>query len=223
MPSHGRRRGRDGAGEDSSGTDEAPATTPEQDGEIEIVEVVGMDEPAATAGATEPGPAPPEPSGDPTVAEGERDRYRDLLLRTRADFDNFQKRTAREADRLRATATADLLQRLLPVLDNLQRALGHAAPSDDPVQQGVALIHQQLLDVLSKEGLEALDTLGATFDPRLHEAVEVLEVEGLEPGTIVEEMLKGYRFRDRLLRPALVKVVAGGGAVEGRPDTETET
>jgi molecular chaperone GrpE len=194
--------------------DEAPDDDP-----IEILEVVGVDE---TTGAEVEDPAAGRPegagaphrAGDPQAlneALKEKDKYYDLLLRKQAEFENFRKRMEKERDEFRQNATVDLVKRLLPVLDNLERAIGTGQHGGvDALHQGVALIHQQILEVLRKEGVQTLEALGAPFDPRLHEAVEVLAGTGFEPGVVMEEVQKGYILNDRLLRPALVKVSAGG-------------
>jgi len=201
---------------------EEPETSEPQGDEdgIEILEVVGVDETTGSAPSRpavhEPAPHPPragaaapDQSRDLQEALQAKDRYYDLLLRTQAEFDNFRKRTEKERDELRATAAADLLKLLFPVLDNLERALLTSEGTQHPLRQGVALIHQQLLEILRKGGVQAMETLGARFDPRLHEAVEVLDVDGFEEGMILEEMQKGYLFHGRMLRPAMVKVASG--------------
>jgi molecular chaperone GrpE len=182
---------------------------------IEIIEVVGVDETTGVAAPAAEPKAPPErrSAGHPHALEAalrEKDKYYDLLLRKQAEFDNFRKRSDREREEFRAAAAADLVRRLLPVLDNLDRALRTEAEGGS-LRQGVTLIQQQLLEVLRKEGVRALDALGAPFDPRLHEAVEVVDVEGFEQGVILEEVQKGYTLHDRLLRPAAVKVASGKG------------
>jgi len=106
----------------------------------------------------------------------------------------------------------EVLKRFLPILDNMERALRASEGSKDPLFKGIELVHQQFLDLLKKEGVVPIDALGARFDPRLHEAVEVLDVPGFESDVILEEMQKGYAYNDRLLRPALVKVASGKGA-----------
>src|SRR5262249_40399717 len=103
----------------------------------------------------------------------------------------------------------DLLKRFLPILDNMERALKASEGSKDPLFKGIELVHQQFLDLLKKEGVQPIDALGARFDPRLHEAVEVRDVPGFEADVVLGEMQKGYTFNDRLLRPALVRVTSG--------------
>ena len=200
---------------------------------IEILEVVGVDE---TTGAekdrpghrSRPGPAAvrhPEPEKTSAPAGGrdleealrDKEKYYDLLLRKQAEFDNYRKRMERERDEWANGAVRDALKRLLPVLDNMERALRASEGSRDSLYQGIELVHQQFLDLLKKEGLTPIDALGARFDPRLHEAVEVLSGTGFEPDVVLEEMQKGYTHNGRLLRPALVKVAAGTGGSSGDP------
>jgi molecular chaperone GrpE len=191
---------------------------------IEILEVVGVDETTGTV-KEKPGPGEPtfgrkpaRPLPDPPTASHEleealrdKDKYYDLLLRKQADFENFRKRMERERDEAGTVAVRDVLKRLLPVLDNMERALRVSEGSKDPLFKGIGLVHQQFLDLLKKEGVVPIDALGARFDPRLHEAAEVLDVPGFAPEVVLEEMQKGYTYNDRLLRPALVKVASGRG------------
>jgi molecular chaperone GrpE len=148
----------------------------------------------------------PTAGTSPALAE-ERDRLREQLLRTAAEFDNFRKRTERERRDLAEAAAADLIRDLLPVLDDFQRAL--AAPGwhdQDGARRGVELIHRQLLEVLRKRGVEPFETVGHRFDPQWHEAVAT-EPAGTRPdGEITAEVRRGYRLGQRLLRPAQVKV-----------------
>jgi molecular chaperone GrpE len=177
-----------------------PAKDPEPDESqgddaIEILEVVGVDEATgiapAEAGEPEqkPSPAAIEPPlpGETTALEEavrDKDRYYDLLLRKQAELDNFRKRSARERGEAGVAAAAELLRVLLPVMDNLDRALTTSEGSDNPLRQGIVMIQQQLLDVLKKEGLKALDTKGKHFDPHLHERPSLGRVSsGRDPKT----------------------------------------
>jgi molecular chaperone GrpE len=144
-------------------------------------------------------------------AERQRDEYYDLLVRKTAEFDNFRKRTERERQNLADAAAADLIGELLPLVDDLERAL-QADASDESAgayRRGVELIHKQLLDVLRKRGVRPLETLGADFDPYYHQAVSHEPVTGRRDGEIIEEFRRGYMLNDRLLRPAMVKVAKG--------------
>jgi molecular chaperone GrpE len=150
-------------------------------------------------------------AGEGTEAERQRDQYYDLLLRKSAEFDNFRKRTERERQTLADAAAADLLSELLPLVDNLERAL-RAEPGDEgagPYRRGVELIHQQLLDVLRKRGVRPIETEGTDFDPYYHQAVSHEPAEGRRDGEVIEEFSRGYMLGDRLLRPAMVKVAKG--------------
>jgi molecular chaperone GrpE len=146
----------------------------------------------------------------------EREEWADLARRLRADFDQFRRRTREEALELRRTAAVDLLRELLPVLDNLERALAAPAAEDggEALRQGVVLTRDQLFAVLAAAGLEPIPAVGRPFDPELHEALERVEGDG-ETGpeggfagelVIVEEFRRGYLGRGKLLRPSLVKV-----------------
>jgi len=185
----------------------------QDDDDIEILEVIGIDDDAPPPGSEEEDDAPGGPQDD-RLAEAESepapsdDRVRESLLRLQADFDNYRKRVAREQDEYRQYANAGLLERLLPILDNFERALGREAESEryDPFRDGIALIYRQLLEQLRKAGLRPLESLGEAFDPNVHEAVETEAAVDVSPNTVIGELQRGYRFHDRLLRPAMVKV-----------------
>ncbi len=199
--------------------------------EIEILEVVGVDGESGAAPAEEEVEVVFDEKGEPDEAppaspEAKEDAAsRERLIRLQADFENLKKRIEREREDFYRHATGCLVARLLPVLDGLERALasGSAAAAGEGLRDGVALIHRQLLDELRKEGLRPVEALGQPFDPELHEAVATDASCGLPPGTVVEELRRGYLFHDRLLRPALVRVSvealppADGG--EGREES----
>ncbi len=138
--------------------------------------------------------------------EQEKSALRDQLLRKVAEFDNFRKRTEREKKDAYVNASMDVVNSMLPVLDALDRAVSASAPAGSEVQKGVELIHKQLQETLGKLGLSRMETAGQKFDPHLHHAVEMVESAEHEDQTIVEEFQRGYFFRDRLLRPAMVRV-----------------
>ena len=137
----------------------------------------------------------------------ERDSFKDQFLRAVADFDNYRKRIERERRELSEYAAADVLRELLPIIDNLERALQAPAAADaDGFRRGVELIHKQMLDLLRKRGVSSIDALGADFDPNVHQAV-IHEPSGEHrDGEVMEELLRGYKLGDRLRRPAMVKV-----------------
>jgi molecular chaperone GrpE len=156
--------------------------------------------------------APPDeqPHLDAAQLRQERDEYYDRLLRKTAEFDNYRKRTDRERQQLAEAAAADLLEELLPLVDDMERALKADLGSDaSTIHQGVELIHKQLLETLRKRGVTPIESLGADFDPHFHMAVTHEPVEGHRDGEVVEEFRRGYMLGDRLLRPAMVKVAKG--------------
>jgi molecular chaperone GrpE len=148
----------------------------------------------------------------------ERDQAKDQYIRLLADFDNFRKRTAREAERLRQTATESLLRDLLPILDNLDLALRHAAP-DDPLGEGVQMVLNQFRDVLAARGVEAIPATGEAFDPAVHEALSQTPSEEHPSGVVIMEYQRGYRIGGYVLRPAKV-VVSSGPAEPAEPDAD---
>ncbi len=154
---------------------------------------------------------PPSPVGDPdpdvTPLQRERDELYDRLLRLTAEFDNFRKRTERERREHAEWAAADLLGDVLAVLDDVERALTVPSPAEaKPYRDGVELIHKQLVDLVRKRGVKPIDTTGHTFDPALHQAVAYDESPGAADGEILDELRRGYRLGERLLRPAMVRV-----------------
>lgn len=138
----------------------------------------------------------------------ERDQLRDRLLRTTAEFDNYRKRVERDRREMADRAAESLLLDLLPILDDLERALAAETTGEgaDPYRRGVEIIHKQLLDLLGRRGVTPLDALGADFDPHLHQAVTSEPADGHRDGEVVEVLRKGYVLNERLLRPAMVKV-----------------
>jgi molecular chaperone GrpE len=141
----------------------------------------------------------------------QRDDYYDRLLRKTAEFDNFRKRTERERQMLADTAAADLLQDLLPLVDDLERALKTEAGSEgaEAYRRGVELIHRQLSELLRKRGVRPIETEGGAFDPHFHQAVAYEPSGEHQEGEIIEEFRRGYLLGDRLLRPSMVKVAKG--------------
>jgi molecular chaperone GrpE len=135
----------------------------------------------------------------------EKDELQDRLLRTTAEFENFRWRAERERCEYLQFAAGDLVREILPALDDFERALQHET-SDREYAKGVELIYQRLSDTLRKMGLEPIETAGARFDPTVHEAVQRVETEEAEDQTVLSEFQKGYTFRGKLLRPAMVRV-----------------
>jgi molecular chaperone GrpE len=144
------------------------------------------------------------------AAEQQRDLYLALLQRTRADFENYQKRMQRDLAEERRYAHAAFARELLPILDNLQRALDAARQEGEkgPLIQGVTLVQTQLLDIFRRFGITPIDAQGQPFDPRLHEAVLEEPRADVPAGTVLRVLEPGYRLHDRILRPARVVVAA---------------
>ena len=156
-----------------------------------------------------------EPEDELTVAQRERGEYLALAQRTQADFENYRKRAARDAAAAGERAKSGLVRELLPVVDNLERALDVVAAGerdesrpDDHLADGVRLVHSELVSVLARNGVEAFDPRGEKFDPELHEALSMRAEDGAEPGTVLDVVEKGYRLNGTVLRPARV-VVSG--------------
>lgn len=167
-------------------------------------------EPAAPAEPVAVVPPTPEQIEELKVRAAKADEHWDRLLRTTADFDNFKKRAARERLEAIQFASLVLLQKLLPVLDHFEMAQAAVQTAKDQnassLQAGIAMIQQQLKNVLAESGLEEIDAAGKPFDPALHEAVSQQEAAGVPEGQVVQQIRKGYKLRDRLLRPAAVVV-----------------
>jgi molecular chaperone GrpE len=148
-----------------------------------------------------------EASDDPlATAERERDEYLDLARRSQADFENYRKRAAREAAAAGERAKSGLVRELLPIVDNLERALASAEEGEQHLAEGVRLVHAELIAVLERNGVEQFDPAGDRFDPAEHEALSV-RADG-EPGMVLDVVEKGYRANGTVLRPARV-VVSG--------------
>ncbi|MCL5982793.1 MAG: nucleotide exchange factor GrpE [Firmicutes bacterium] len=141
------------------------------------------------------------------------------LQRLQADFDNYRKRVRAEMQDWATHSLCDLVRELLPVIDNLERAK-QAAGTTEALLAGVDLVHKQFVSVLEKYGLNMIEACGIQFDPSLHHAI--MQVEGAEPeNTVVEELQKGYRLKDRVLRASLVKVAGRAAAAENEQEQET--
>lgn len=141
-------------------------------------------------------------------AEAERDRLKDQLLRVAADFDNFRKRTKKDIEHAERRAKEDVLREILPVIDNLERAVQAAQGATDvaSVVTGIEMVLKGFEDASGRIGLEKISSLGQRFDPTVHDAFQQQESAEHPPGTILAEYQPGYRLGDRLLRPAMVVV-----------------
>jgi molecular chaperone GrpE len=150
----------------------------------------------------------PEPEDELTQAKRERDEYLVLAQRNQADFENYRKRAAKETAAAGRRARSGLIGELLPVVDNLERALASAGEQEEHLADGVRLVHSELVAVLARNGVEQFDPAGQKFDPSFHEALSTREAEGAEPGVVLDVVEKGYSLDETVLRPARVVVSA---------------
>jgi molecular chaperone GrpE len=148
---------------------------------------------------------------DADELQRQRDDYYDRLLRQTAEFDNYRKRVDRDRQSMSDAVTADVVRDLLPLVDDLERALKADTGADgaEAYRRGVELIHRQLLEILRKRGVTPIEALGADFDPHFHQAIAHEAAEGRREGEVIDEFGRGYMLGDRLLRPAIVKVAKG--------------
>ena len=164
-----------------------------------------VDQPAQSAGEE----GPKSGSGETLAeAQAEANRLKDALLRTAADYDNFRKRTRRELEEARRNGREDLLKALLPVFDNLERAIQSAQRSSDvkAMTEGLSMVQRQFIDALGREGIARVATIGKPFDPSVHEAIQQVETSDHDAGTVIAEVQPGYTQGERLLRAAMVVV-----------------
>jgi molecular chaperone GrpE len=191
------------------------------DEEVVEAELVEDEESSAGPGSPEDGAADQverdldelnerRPQTPPPDLKRERDEYLELAQRTKADFENYRKRVAKENSDALARGKADLARQLLPALDNLERALaaGRDPSAHDALVDGVAMVRGELQDRLAAAGVESFDPTGERFDPQLHEALSTMPSEGTEAGVVLETVEKGYRLNGQVLRPARVVVSA---------------
>lgn len=173
--------------------------------ERELPPADGDDRPSET----DPSVTAPEEASGPAAElqklKAERDSLLDRLARTQAEFENARRRSAKEQQDFRDYASADAIKALLPVIDSFERALQVRSEPGD-FRNGVELIYKQLQDVLTKLGVRAIPAKGEPFDPRFHEAIEMVETTDAPDHQVLEELQRGYKVKDRLLRPAMVKV-----------------
>ena len=161
------------------------------------------DEPAPQSVGTV---APEEPQSELERVRAERAAYLDRLARLQAEFDNFRKRNAKAQQEYRDYALADALKALLPILDSLDNALKTNAASLEDFHAGIELIDKQFHDALAKLGVQPVPTEGELFDPNVHQAIQMVDTDQAEDNHVLDELQRGYRLKDRLLRPAMVRV-----------------
>jgi molecular chaperone GrpE len=172
----------------------------EQDPQVEKEYDEARAEAADDAASDMPADAPAEP--DPAADAA---RYLDLAQRTQAELENFRKRAARDVAQAGERTKARLIRELLPVLDNLERALATANPEEDHLAEGVRLVHVELLGTLERNGIKAFDPAGEPFDPTVHEAISMREGDN-GSGLVLDVVEKGYKLGDAVIRPARVVV-----------------
>jgi molecular chaperone GrpE len=155
--------------------------------------------------AAEVGAASGGAASDVEKVKAERDALLDRLARLQAEFDNARKRAVREQQEFREFAAADVIKNILPTLDSFERALKAGGDSND-FRNGIELIYRQFQDALQKIGVQPMVAMGQPFDPRVHEAVEMVDTTDVPDHHILDELQRGYKYKDRLLRPAMVRV-----------------
>jgi molecular chaperone GrpE len=149
---------------------------------------------------------------DPTAGlQADLDRFRDLALRSQADFENYKKRSAREKEEAIKYANSSLLERLVGIIDNFELGLAAAKEqgADSPIYSGMVLVQKQLNDLLAENGLQPIEAEEKPFDPNMHEAIAHEPSDQYPEGVVVRQIRRGYRYKDRLLRPAKVVVSSG--------------
>jgi molecular chaperone GrpE len=152
-------------------------------------------------------PVSAENKSEVDTLKAERDQLLDRLARLQAEFENARRRMSQEQQSFREYASADTIKALLPVLDSFERALKSSSESEKAeFRNGVELIYKQLQDALTKAGLQPIVAKGEQFDPHVHEAIEMVETEDAPDHEVLEELQRGYRLKQRLLRPAMVRV-----------------
>lgn len=188
-------------GQDTGSNDFAGALRPEDlDRELPTAESGEGSAPASIP--DRPGVSAPS---ETEKLKSERDALLDRLARLQAEFDNARKRAVREQQDFREFAAADVIRNILPTMDSFERALKAGGDSSD-FRSGVELIYRQLQDALQKAGVQPIAAVGQAFDPRLHEAIEMVDTTAVPDHQVMEELQRGYKYKERMLRPAMVKV-----------------
>ena len=171
--------------------------------EHELPAAEGGEETASASGAGKP--VEVSAASETEKLKAERDALLDRLARLQAEFDNARKRAVREQQEFREFAAADVIKNFLPILDSFERALKAGGDSTD-FRDGVELIYRQFQDALQKIGVQPILAMGQPFDPRVHEAVEMVDTTEVPDHHVFDELQRGYKYKERLLRPAMVRV-----------------
>ena len=183
----------------TNGKSEAENLRLDSEHELLAADETGGDSPSAVV-------AQPAAESELQKLRVERDTLLDRLARSQAEFDNARKRAVREQQDFREYAIADAVKALLPTLDSFERALETSAGEESEFRGGVELIYKQLQDSLAKVGLQPIHAKGEPFDPNLHQAIEMVDTTEVKDHHVLEELQRGYKLKDRLLRPSMVKV-----------------
>jgi molecular chaperone GrpE len=193
-----------------------PVTQSEEEDDAAQSRMAGESKETSTssvAGQASGAPQVDEVEAEDEVArvQADLDRFRDLAMRSQADFENYKKRCAREKDDAVKYANRDLLERLVAIVDNFELGLSAARHQgeDSPIYSGMSLVLKQLNDFLSENGLQPIEAVGQKFDPNLHEAIAHEPSTEFPEETVIRQTRRGYRFKDRLLRPSSVVVSTG--------------
>jgi molecular chaperone GrpE len=188
--------------------DKTEVDSPELDVERELAAAAAEDEGVQEEAAAAVSAAQVPRSGEFDKVKAERDMLLDRLARLQAEFENARKRSLKEQQDFREYALADAVKELLPTLDSFERALQTSAGDRTEFRGGVELIYKQLQDALVKLGLRPIPAKGEPFDPHLHQAIEMVDTREVEDHHVLEELQRGYKLKDRLLRPSMVKVAS---------------
>lgn len=192
--------------------------TPPHDSLVELEDEQVRDASAAPGGPSAAPKAAPEPDRFAEL-KAEKDRIHDRLLRTAADFDNFRKRSRREVEDAYRKGREEVLREILPMVDNLERAVevSHRAEDIKAIVEGIEMVLRSFEDIAQRLDLERVDAVGLPFDPNVHDAIQQAETDEQPPGTVMSEILAGYRLGGKLLRAAMV-VVARPPSAPGDDD-----
>ena len=169
--------------------------------------------PSFAASATAAGVEQTEAEDPMAGLQADLDRFRDLALRSQADFENYKKRSAREKEEAIKYANSSLLERLVSIFDNFELGLAAAKEQGEqsPIYSGMVLVQKQLNDLLAENGLQPIEAEGKKFDPNVHEGIAHEPSDQVPEGVVLRQTRRGYRFKDRLLRPAKVVISSGPG------------
>jgi molecular chaperone GrpE len=189
--------------------DKKPSNSAELELDHELPPGEDGDSPSAQGASPQNGGA--ETESELEKVKAERAAYLDRAARIQAEFENFRKRSVRQQEEFREYAVADAIKSLLPILDSLDGALKTKAVSLEDLRSGIELIDKQFHDALAKLGVEPLEAEGQAFDPNFHQAVQMVDTHEVEDNHVIDELQRGYKLKDRLLRPAMVRVARNNG------------